>query len=79
MTQRIKLIERKEEEEEELFSCIKYVLDVKKGKGDGLPEVVSVLAGDFEVLVELLLDERVVLHGNGVPHEIFLRAEKPSV
>lgn len=49
-----------------------YLLNIKKGKCDGLPEVVSVLAGDLEVLVLFFLNQRVVLHRYGVPHQVFL-------
>ena len=49
------------------------LLDIQEGEGDSLPEVVAVLAGHLEVLVPLLLDQRVVLDRHRVPHVIFLQ------
>lgn len=51
----------------------RYLLDIKKGKCHRLPKVVTVLAGNFEVLVEFLLYQWIVLHRDRVPHEIFLQ------
>lgn len=50
----------------------KYSLDIEEWEGDCLPEVVAVLAGDFEVLVPFLLYERVVLDRYCVPHQVLL-------
>lgn len=52
------------------------LLDVEEGEGDGLPEVVSVFASHFEMLVEFFFDERVVLHRDRVPHQVFLPSEQ---
>ncbi len=57
-----------------LYYMAIYSLDVEKGERDGLPEVQSVLAGHLEVLVPLLLDQRVVLDRHRVPHEVFLKS-----
>ena len=59
----------------------KYLLNVEERKGDGFPEIVAVFASHFEVLVELFFDQRVVLHRDRVPHQVFLqsRGEKSSV
>lgn len=50
-----------------------YSLDIEKGERHRLPKVVAVLARHLEVLVELLLDQRVVLHRDCVPHEVLLQ------
>ena len=49
-----------------------YLLDIEEGEGDSLPDVHAVLAGDLEVLVPLLLDQRVVLDRHRVPHDVAL-------
>ena len=56
----------------QFFKTENNLLDIEEGEGDGLPEVVTVLAGDLEVLVPLLLDQRAVLDRHRVPHEVFL-------
>lgn len=57
-------------------STLFYLLDIQEREGDGLPEIVSVLAGDLKVLVQLFLDQRVVLHRDCVPHQIFLSSNE---
>ena len=57
----------------------KDLLDIEEGEGDGLPEVVAVLAGDLEVLVPLLLNQRVVLDRHSVPHVVFLHKKILSI
>lgn len=47
-----------------------YLLDIERREGDCLPEVASVLAGDPEVLVPFLLNDRVVLDRQSVPHHL---------
>lgn len=49
-----------------------YSLNIEEWEGDCLPEVVAVLAGDFEMLVPFLLYERVVLDCYCVPHQVLL-------
>ena len=50
-----------------------YSLDVQERKRYRFPKVVTVLARHLEVFVELLLNQRVVLHRDSVPHEVLLR------
>lgn len=54
------------------MSYLLHLLNIKKREGDGFPEVVAVLAGDFEVFIQFLFDERVVLHRDCVPHQVLL-------
>ena len=49
-----------------------HLLDIEEGKCDRLPHVHAVLARDLEVLVPLLLDQRVVLDRHRVPHDVAL-------
>ena len=49
-----------------------YLLDIEEGEGDRLPHVHPVLASHLEVLVPLLLNQRVVLDRHRVPHDVAL-------
>lgn len=60
------------QDERLIVKIFNRLLDVEEGEGDGLPEVVSVFASHFEMLVEFFFDERVVLHRDRVPHQVFL-------
>lgn len=53
-----------------------HLLNVQEWESDCSPEIVAVFTGDFEVLVELLFDQWIVLHGDGVPHEVLRIATK---
>lgn len=48
----------------------KCLLNVQEREGNSLPEIITILAGDFEMFVEFLFDQRIVLYGDCVPHEI---------
>jgi hypothetical protein len=48
------------------------LLYIEKRECHSLPEVIAVFASYFKMLIPFLLDHRVVLNRDCVPHEVFL-------
>lgn len=55
-----------------------YLLNIQKWERDGLPEIVAILAGNFEMFVEFLFDQRVILYGYGVPHKVLFSGKRKT-
>jgi hypothetical protein len=51
---------------------LKVLLYVEERKCDSFPKIITILAGHFEMLIKLFLNQWIILDSNSVPHKVFL-------
>ena len=52
------------------------LLDIQKWKSYSFPKIVAVFTCNFKMFIPFFFYQRIVLNGNCVPHEIFLKVKK---
>lgn len=61
-----------------LCVCVVYLLNVEKRKSNSFPEVIAIFTCDFEMLIEFFFDQRIILHGYCIPHEILRNEQRKT-
>ena len=58
---------------ESMYIYIFNLLNIEKRKSNGLPEVITIFARNFKMLIPFFFNQRIVLNSYCVPHVIFLK------